>query len=148
MSGNPTLDLFASSINHQIDRYISWKPDPKVIAIDAFSLYWNTEFYHIFTTFSVLGKVKANFYKTKRKPLWWSQNIPLSTGIPAYQEKQRETWHDTITKKFRTTMGSTKSLSTTPKASPGSAIDQLTTQDIINPSSLLSQQSKNRAHNL
>ena len=30
MFGNPRLDLFASRINHQIDRYISWKPDPKL----------------------------------------------------------------------------------------------------------------------
>ena len=32
MFGNPTLDLFASPINHQIDRCISWKPDPKALA--------------------------------------------------------------------------------------------------------------------
>ena len=47
MFGNPTLDLFASRINYQIDRYISWKPDPKALAIDAFSIKWNTEFYYI-----------------------------------------------------------------------------------------------------
>ena len=49
MFGNPTLDLFASRINYQIDRYISWKPDPKALAIDAFSIKWNTEFYYIFS---------------------------------------------------------------------------------------------------
>ena len=36
--GTPTLDFFASRINYQIDRYISWKPDPKALAIDAFSM--------------------------------------------------------------------------------------------------------------
>ena len=36
MFGNPTLDLFAPRINYQIDRYISCKPDPKALAIDAF----------------------------------------------------------------------------------------------------------------
>ena len=48
MFWNPTLDLFASRINYQIGRYISWEPDPKAIAIDAFSIKWNTEFYYIF----------------------------------------------------------------------------------------------------
>ena len=43
--GNPTLDLFAFRINYQIDRYNSWKIDPKAIATDAFSIKWNTEFY-------------------------------------------------------------------------------------------------------
>ena len=38
MFGNPTIDLFASCINYQIDRYISWKPDSKALAIDAFSI--------------------------------------------------------------------------------------------------------------
>ena len=37
MFGNPTLDLFASRTNYQIDMYISWKPGPKALAIDAFN---------------------------------------------------------------------------------------------------------------
>ena len=42
MFGNPILALFISRINQQIDRYISWKADPKAIVIDAFSIKWNT----------------------------------------------------------------------------------------------------------
>ena len=59
MFGTPTLDLFASRINYQIDRCISWKPDPKAQATDAFSIHWNTKFYYIFPPFSLLGKVTA-----------------------------------------------------------------------------------------
>ena len=59
MFGTPTLDLFASRINYQIDRCISWKPDPKAQATDAFSIKWDTKFYYIFRTFSLLGKVTA-----------------------------------------------------------------------------------------
>lgn len=36
--GNPTLYLFVSHINHQIDRYIYWKLDSRIIAIDFFSI--------------------------------------------------------------------------------------------------------------
>ena len=35
MFGNRTLDLFTPRINYQIDKYISCKPDPKALAIDA-----------------------------------------------------------------------------------------------------------------
>ena len=81
--GNPTLDLFASRINYQIDRYISWKPDPKALAIGAFSIKWNTEFYYIFPPFSLLGKVTAKIYRDKTKaiaviPKWPTQHCYLS----------------------------------------------------------------------
>ena len=67
--GNPTLDLFASRINHQIDRYISWKPESKALAIDAFSIKWNTEFYYIFPPFSLLGEMTAKIYRDKTKAI-------------------------------------------------------------------------------
>ena len=69
MFRNPTLDLFASRIYYQINRYISWKPDPKALAIEAFSIKWNTEFYYIFAPFSLLGKVTAKIYRGKTKAI-------------------------------------------------------------------------------
>ena len=79
MFGNPTLDLFASCINYQTDRYISWEPDPKALAIAAFSIKWNTEFYYMFPPFSLLGKVTAKIYRDKTKaivviPKWPTQH--------------------------------------------------------------------------
>lgn len=39
--GNPDIDLFASRINHQIECYAAWKPDPNATFIDAFTVnYW------------------------------------------------------------------------------------------------------------
>ena len=35
-------DLFATRLTHQLPRYVSWHPDPKAIAADAFSLNWPT----------------------------------------------------------------------------------------------------------
>ena len=77
--GTPSIDLFASRINYQIKRYVSWKPDPKAIAIDAFSLKWDSEFYYIFPPFSLLGKVAAKIYKDHTKcivlmPKWTTQH--------------------------------------------------------------------------
>ena len=36
----PDIDLFASRVNCQIDKYISWVPDPYAKAVDAFSCDW------------------------------------------------------------------------------------------------------------
>ena len=42
----PEIELFASRINHQISRYVSYRPDPRTSAIDAFSLTWSSlQFY-------------------------------------------------------------------------------------------------------
>ena len=34
------IDLFASRLNHQCDKYVSWLPDPIAFAIDAFQISW------------------------------------------------------------------------------------------------------------
>ena len=42
----PDIDLFASRINKQYEKYVSYRPDPDAIAINAFSLDWaNSKFY-------------------------------------------------------------------------------------------------------
>jgi len=48
----PTIDLFASRINFQMKRYISYKPDPDAFAIDAFSINWGKECFLAFPPFS------------------------------------------------------------------------------------------------
>ena len=34
----PEVDLFASRLNCQIDKYVAWQPDPGALAVDAFSI--------------------------------------------------------------------------------------------------------------
>ena len=36
--GRPSLDLFASRVNHQLRTYISWHPDPGATYVDAFTV--------------------------------------------------------------------------------------------------------------
>ena len=36
--GKPDIDLFATRINKQLDRYVSLHPEPEAMAINAFSL--------------------------------------------------------------------------------------------------------------
>lgn len=55
--GHVDIDLFACRINHQVDRYVSWKPDPSAFAIDAFFLDWSVFKAYAFPPFSLIGAV-------------------------------------------------------------------------------------------
>ena len=37
---SPTTDLFASRLNAQLKQYMSYRPDPAAVAVDAFSIFW------------------------------------------------------------------------------------------------------------
>ena len=47
----PTIDLFASRISHQLPNYVSWRPDPGAVSIDAFHLSWKEYVPYIFPHF-------------------------------------------------------------------------------------------------
>ena len=36
----PEIDLFASRVNTQFQKYVSYRPDPNAFAVDAFTLNW------------------------------------------------------------------------------------------------------------
>ena len=52
--GTPDIDLFASRLNAQLTRYVSWKPDPTAEAIDAFTINWGNLFFYAFPPFSLI----------------------------------------------------------------------------------------------
>ena len=62
--GQPEVDLFASRLNHQLPKYISWKPDPSAEATDAFSVNWGNCFFYAFPPFCLitacLQKIEAD----------------------------------------------------------------------------------------
>ena len=41
--GEPSTDLFATRINHQVSCYVSWKPDPGATFIASFSITWDKQ---------------------------------------------------------------------------------------------------------
>ena len=51
----PNVDLFATRLNAQLSRYVSWKPDPGAEAFDAFALDWSKERFYAFPPFSIVG---------------------------------------------------------------------------------------------
>jgi len=54
--GPCAVDLFATRFNHQLPRYVSWRPDPFAMATDAFSLHWQGLQAYAFPPFALLGK--------------------------------------------------------------------------------------------
>ena len=54
--GKPDIDLFASRLNTQLPRYVSWKPDPGAESIDAFTVHWSPTFFYAFPPFSLILK--------------------------------------------------------------------------------------------
>ena len=74
----PEIDLFASALNHQVPKYISWNPDQEAFAIDAFSISWANIKFYAFPPFSLIW---VSISKIKREgasgvmviPLWNTQ---------------------------------------------------------------------------
>ena len=52
----PEIDLFATRLNAQVSTYISWKPDPSALDIDAFTLDWGGKSLYAFPPFSVISR--------------------------------------------------------------------------------------------
>ena len=52
---NPQVDLFATRLNKQIDKYVFWMPDPYCIAVNAFNFSWKTHKIYAFPSFSLVG---------------------------------------------------------------------------------------------
>ena len=52
--GLPDIDLFASRLNRQLDKYISWRPEPEAMAVDAFTVDWGTLQFYAFPPFCMV----------------------------------------------------------------------------------------------
>eukprot|EP00918_Siedleckia_nematoides_P106031 GHVU01231418.1.p1 GENE.GHVU01231418.1~~GHVU01231418.1.p1 ORF type:complete len:201 (-),score=8.70 GHVU01231418.1:180-782(-) len=77
--GEPDIDLFASRINFQLKPYVSWRPDPGSVAVNAFKLNWSMfRLPYLFSPFSVINKVLQKMKEEQAEgimvmPLWTTQ---------------------------------------------------------------------------
>ena len=74
----PIVDIFASRLNHQLDKYISWLPNPGSLSVDAFSISWSTINFYAYPPFSMIGAAIANIVQDKAMgimiiPYWTTQ---------------------------------------------------------------------------
>lgn len=78
LQAQPEIDLFASRLNYQFSRYVSYRPDPYAVAVNAFTLSWTNLNFYIFCPFSVISRVLSKIAKDRAKgilvvPDWPSQ---------------------------------------------------------------------------
>ena len=91
--GIPEVDLFATRLNHKCQKYVSWKPDPKSIAIDSFTIDWSE--YHLayaFPTFAIIPMVLQKIYCDEARVLmvvpywptrtWFTRFVEMLESIP------------------------------------------------------------------
>ena len=65
LQAHPDIDMFASRLNKQFPRYISYRPDPGAYLVDAFSVQWNDLNGYYFPPFSMILKFFKKWNKTK-----------------------------------------------------------------------------------
>lgn len=54
--GSPDIDIFASRLNRQVPKYISWLPEPEAVTADAFSVSWTHLNFYAFPPFCLIGR--------------------------------------------------------------------------------------------
>lgn len=78
--GMPDVDMFASRLNKQVDCFVSWKPDPDAMAVNAFSLNWSDySLIYSFVPFSLVGRTIQKLRQDRGEmilvaPVWTTQN--------------------------------------------------------------------------
>ena len=102
LSCNPDIDLFASYLNCQMDKYVSWQPDPYSFAVDAFSISWS-EYTNVyaFPPFSLVGPVLTKLRQDKVTGIivipywttqyWFPMMLEMLTEHPLLLPNQKDT---------------------------------------------------------
>ena len=76
----PTIDLFASRLNAQLQRYVSWTPDLYSSDVDAFLIDWSNELPYLFPPFSVIHRSLSKLKEDRVaaailvSPIWTMQH--------------------------------------------------------------------------
>ena len=70
--------MFASRLNKQVDKFVSWHPDPDAFAIDAFSVSWAEELIYAFPCFSLIERAVQKLRQDQGElilvaPVWLTQ---------------------------------------------------------------------------
>ena len=76
--GPVETDMFVDCMNKQLDKYVSWKPDPGAWKTDAFSIKWTDLKAYTFPPFCLVGRCLAKILQDKATivlitPVWPTQ---------------------------------------------------------------------------
>ena len=98
---SPSIDLFASRLNHKNETHVSFKPDPGSIAVNAFHMSWTSYLFYAFPPLWIIQKTLTTKIQQDKAtglsvvPFWPTQTwLPYFTTIiidspillPGYKE--------------------------------------------------------------
>ena len=96
LSLRPTIDLFASRLNAQFSRYVSFKPDLGAVATDAFSLNLSCETCYAFPPLSVTNLFLKRVREDQASGILVLPNWPTQSWFPVAQNSQSKGVNKTI----------------------------------------------------
>ena len=80
---SPTIDMFASRINKQMDTFVSYGPDPESTYVDAFSLDWGVfPLIYAFPPFACIGRVVRKLINDKANAILITPNWKTQYWYP------------------------------------------------------------------
>ena len=82
LSLRPNIDLFASRLNNQFPQYVSFKPDPGAVAVDAFSLNLRYLKFYAFSPFSVINAFLQRVREDQASGILIMPNWPTQAWFP------------------------------------------------------------------
>ena len=80
--GKPDIDLFASRLNNQTQKYCSWKPDPGAVAVDALSIDWGSLYFYAFPPFNMVGRVLRKIEEDEAEGITVVPHWPTQPWFP------------------------------------------------------------------
>lgn len=102
--GLPSIDMFASRLNKQVDQFVSWTPDPDAIAVNSFSLNWaNYALMYAFVPFSLIGRTLSKLRQDGGEmiliaPIWVTQNwFPVAMEMLIDRPRMFSVQNNTLT---------------------------------------------------
>lgn len=80
--GEPTVDLFASRTNAKCKTYVSWRPDPDAMTVDAFTLNWKSMFFYAFPPFTMILKCLQKIVSDEAEGIFIFPHWPSQPWFP------------------------------------------------------------------
>ena len=84
--GAPEIDLFASRLNAQLPRFISWLPEPEAENVNAFTVDWGPLKFYAFPPFCLISKCLSKVLTDNATGLIVVPNWPTQPWYPILQK--------------------------------------------------------------
>lgn len=97
--GTPAIDLFASRLNAKLPQFVSWRPEPGALNVNAFTISWANTYMYMFPPFSLITKCVQKLLVEGGDALliaplwptqpWFSQVMKMLLEVPVLLPRTR-----------------------------------------------------------